>query len=135
MIRIFIAMAIVVLLLIGWFLLQPIARNISQLDDAARKFAGCIDAHGDEIDVLVRQTGDVRSWNDIEYNQYRAKLKMKEIQGACLEQSGFKALVLRELDNTTLSDAEKASIKRELAEAETFGDLERIEREIARAER
>ena len=135
MIRIIVAIGIVALLLMVWFLLQPVGNSVSRLNDSALKFARCVDAHRDEIDVLMRQSGDVRSWSDIEYSQYRTKLKLREIQGACLEQSGFKTLVSGELDNAAMSESEKASIRRELAEAQTFDDLERIVREIARRQR
>ncbi len=121
--------------MIGWFLLSPVGRSISQLQDAALKFSKCIDGHNDEISAIMRDSGDATSYSDMEYNQYRAKIKMQEIQGACLDQSGFKTVVLRELDNTAISDSDKASIRQELTEAQTVDDLERIEKRIESAER
>jgi hypothetical protein len=113
-----------------WVLLQPFGGSISQLHDAALKYAKCVDGHSDDIAGIERDSSNVTSYSDLEYNQYRAKIKMQEIQGTCLDQSGFKTLMLRELDNTTMTDSDKASIRRELTEAQTFDDLERIERRI-----
>jgi hypothetical protein len=120
--------------MIVWFLLSPGGRSIVDMHDAALKFARCIDGHNNEIAAIVRDSGDVTSYSDAEYNQYRAKIKMQEIQAACLEKSGFKALVLRQLDSTAMTDSDKASIKRELTDAQTFDDLELIEKRIKLSE-
>jgi len=119
---------------IVWFLLQVVGGSIHQLHVAALQYAKCVESHSDEITGLVRDTGDVNSYSDMEYNQYRAKIKMQEIQATCLNQSGFKTLVLRELDNTAMTDADRQSIRQELGEAQTFDDLEHIEKRIVEAE-
>jgi len=120
--------------LIVWFLLQVVGGSVHQLHNAALQYAKCVDSHSDEIAGLVRDTGNVNSYSDMEYNQYRAKLKMQEIQATCLNQSGFKTLVLRELDNTAMSDADKQSIRRDLSDAQTFDDLEHIQKRIVESE-
>lgn len=134
MVRILIATGLVALIVMVWVLFHVVGGGVVRLHDAAIAYAKCIDFHSDEISGLVRDSGNVRSLDDMEYNQYRAKVKMQEIQATCLDQSGFKTLVLRELENTKMEDSDRQSIRRELGEAETFDDLERIEKQIAQAE-
>jgi hypothetical protein len=134
MVRIIFAIGLIALIAIVWFLLSPVGGSIRQIHHAALQFAKCIDAHSEAMAGIMRDSGDATSYSDMEYNQYRAKLKLQEIQGACLDQSGFKTLVLRELDNTAMTDADKASIRRELAEAQTIDDLERIQKKIELSE-
>jgi hypothetical protein len=134
MVRIIFAIGLVALILIAWFLLQPMGGSIRQIHDAALQFAKCLDGHSQDIAGIMRDSGDATSGSDMEFNQYRAKIKMQEIQAACLDQSGFKTLVLRELDNTAMTDSDKAGIRRELTEAQTIEDLERIQKEIESAE-
>ena len=134
MVRILFAIGLVALIVIIWVLLQPLGGSISQIHDAALRFAKCIDGHSQDIAGIERDSANVTSYNDLEYNQYRAKIKMQEIQAACLEQSGFKTLVMHELDNAAMADSDTASIKRELAEAQTIDDLARIQKEIESSE-
>lgn len=134
MVRLLFAIGLVALALIVWFLLQVVGGSIHQLHNAALQYAKCVGSHSDEIAGLVRDTGNVNSYSDMEYNQYRAKLKMREIQATCLNQSGFKTLVLRELDNTAMTDADRQSIRRELSDAQSFDDLEHIEKRIVESE-
>jgi hypothetical protein len=134
MIRILFALGLVALIVIVWYLLQVVGGSIHQLHDAALLYAKCVESHNDDIQGLVRDSGNVRSYSDMEYNQYRARIKMQEIQGTCLNQSGFKTLVLRELDNTAMTDADRQSIRQELSEAQTFDDLEHIEKRIVESE-
>lgn len=134
MVRLLFAIGLVALALIVWFLLQVVGGSVHQLHNAALQYAKCVDSHSDEISGLVRDTGNVNSYSDMEYNQYRAKLKMQEIQATCLNQSGFKTLVLRELDNTAMSDADKQTIRRDLNDAQTFDDLEHIQKRIVESE-
>ncbi len=134
MVRILFALGLVALIVIVWIVLQLVGGSVKQIHDAALQYAKCVESHNDDIAGIVRDSGDVTSYNDMEYNQYRAKLKMQEIQATCLDQSGFKTLVLHELDNTTLTDGDKASIRRELREAQTFDDLEHIQKRIELSE-
>src|SRR5258706_3366406 len=134
MVRILFALGLVALIVIAWIVLQLVGGSVKQIHDAALEYAKCVEGHSEDIAGIVRDSGDVTSYNDMEYNQYRAKLKMQEIQATCLDQSGFKTLVLRELDNTTLTDGDKASIRRELREAQTFDDLEHIQKRIELSE-
>lgn len=134
MVRIIFAIGLVALIAIVWFLLQLVGGTIGQIHDAALRYAKCVDEHSTDIAGIVRDSGDVTSYSDMEYNQYRAKIKMQEIQGTCLDQSGFKTLVLRELDASAMSDSEKASIRRDLVQAQTFDDLEHIQKRIELSE-
>ena len=134
MVRIIFAIGLVALIAIVWFLLQLVGGTIGQIHDAALRYAKCVDEHSTAIAGIVRDSGDVTSYSDMEYNQYRAKIKMQEIQGTCLDQSGFKTLVLRELDASAMSDSEKASIRRDLVQAQTFDDLEHIQKRIELSE-
>jgi|ERR1700687_4846252 hypothetical protein len=134
MVRIIFAIGLVALIAIVWFLLQLVGGTIGQIHDAALRYAKCVDGHSAEIAGIVRDSGDVTSSSDMEYNQYRAKIKMQEIQGTCLDQSGFKTLVLRELDDSAMSDSDKASIRRDLAQAQTIDDLEHIQKSIELSE-
>lgn len=134
MVRILFAIGLIALVAIVWYLLQVVGGNIHQLHDAALLYAKCVESHKDDIEGLVRDSGNVSSYSDMEYNQYRARIKMQEIQSTCLNQSGFKSLVLRELDNTAMTDADRRSIRQELSEAQTFDDLEHIEKRVVESE-
>jgi hypothetical protein len=129
-IRLFLAIFLVVLLAMFWFELMPAGRTFSAVTAAAVKFSKCIDEHSDEINSAMRGSGDTSSYNDFEYNQYRANSIVRDIQSACINESGFKDVVSRTLDQIEMSDSEKVSIRKDLADAHTIDDMERIEKRI-----